>query len=97
MAADPPTNQDIRAVAVAGVGFFLDSYDIFAISLITTLLGVAFWSGERNAYGFGGNNGTIPDPVNQALKIATSAGIVIGQLVFGCKWRRSANRWQRRC
>ena len=30
----------VRAVAVAGVGFFLDSYDIFAINLVTTFLGV---------------------------------------------------------
>jgi MFS transporter, PHS family, inorganic phosphate transporter len=75
----------VRAVAVAGVGFFLDSYDIFAISLITTFLGLTFWSGppESAINGFGGNHGTLPTPVNTALKASTSAGIVVGQILFG--------------
>lgn len=70
---------------MAGVGFFLDSYDIFAISLVTTFLGLTFWSGPPSsaANGFGGNNGTLPSPVNQALKASTSGGIVIGQVLFG--------------
>lgn len=67
------------------MGFFLDSYDIFAINLITTLLGVVFWSGSpadaKN--GYGGNYGTLPTPVSQALKASTSGGIIIGQLLFG--------------
>lgn len=84
----------VRAVAVAGVGFFLDSYDIFAISMVTNLWGLVFWGGgDANAssavaataasYGYGSNHGTLPDPVNQAVKAATSAGIIMGQLVFG--------------
>lgn len=81
----PTPNTDVRAVLVAGVGFFLDSYDIFAINLITTLLGVVFWSGtpEQAMNGFGGNDGRLPTPVSQALKASTSAGMVIGQLFFG--------------
>ncbi|KAK8080593.1 Repressible high-affinity phosphate permease [Apiospora hydei] len=75
----------VRAVLVAGIGFFLDSYDIFAINLITTLLGVVFWHGppEKAANGYGGNYGTLPTPVSQALKASTSAGIVVGQILFG--------------
>ncbi|KAK2035008.1 H+ symporter [Colletotrichum zoysiae] len=75
----------IRAILVAGVGFFLDSYDIFAINLITTLLGVVFWQGppDEHTHGYGGNNGEMPSPVNSALKASTSAGIIIGQIVFG--------------
>ncbi|KXH31919.1 H+ symporter [Colletotrichum simmondsii] len=75
----------VRAILVAGVGFFLDSYDIFAINLITTLLGVVFWQGppESSAHGYGGNNGELPGPVNSALKASTSAGIIVGQIVFG--------------
>ena len=74
---------DVRAVLVAGVGFFLDSYDIFAINLVTTLLGVVFWSGDEKQDGFGGNGGQLPGPVNEALKAATTAGIVVGMLLFG--------------
>ncbi|KAJ8122219.1 hypothetical protein ONZ43_g1532 [Nemania bipapillata] len=75
----------VRAVLVAGIGFFLDSYDIFAINLVTTLLGVVFWQGAPGdtTNGYGGNNGVLPTPVSQALKTSTSAGIVIGQVVFG--------------
>ncbi|KAI0811610.1 major facilitator superfamily domain-containing protein [Xylaria sp. FL0064] len=75
----------VRAVLVAGIGFFLDSYDIFAINLVTLLLGVVFWQGspEDAIHGYGGNNGVLPTSVSQTLKTSTSAGIVIGQLVFG--------------
>src|SRR5208282_3307663 len=33
----------VRAVAVAGIGFFTDSYDIFAINLAIQTLGLTFW------------------------------------------------------
>ncbi|KAI1083545.1 phosphate permease [Whalleya microplaca] len=84
----------VRAVLVAGIGFFLDSYDIFAINLITTLLGVVFWHGspENASNGYGGNYGTLPTPVSQALKASTSAGIIVGQVLFG--WM--ADRFGRR-
>lgn len=82
----PFGSYHIRAILVAGVGFFLDSYDIFAINVITIWLGLAFWSGppEDAHNGFGGNYGALPTPVSQALKASTSAGIVIGMVVFGC-------------
>ncbi|UKZ82589.1 hypothetical protein TrVFT333_010381 [Trichoderma virens FT-333] len=73
----------VRAVLVAGAGFFLDSYDIFAINLITSLLGLVFYSGDTSFNGYGGNNGVLPDPVNQALKASTSGGIVLGMIIFG--------------
>jgi PHS family inorganic phosphate transporter-like MFS transporter len=73
----------VRAVLVAGVGFFLDSYDIFAINLITILLGVVFWGDPNPQNGFSGNDGYLPDRVNQAFKASTSAGIVVGMIVFG--------------
>lgn len=72
-------------MVVAGVGFFLDSYDIFSINFLMIYLGVVFWQGEPEsaANGFGGNHGQLPSAVNQSLKAATSAGIVIGQVLFG--------------
>ncbi|KUI55180.1 Repressible high-affinity phosphate permease [Cytospora mali] len=75
----------VRAVLVAGIGFFLDSYDIFAINLVTIFLGLVFWQGppEDARDGYGGNNGVLPDPVSQALKTSTSAGVIIGQVFFG--------------
>ncbi|KAF4611330.1 hypothetical protein G7Y89_g15683 [Cudoniella acicularis] len=74
----------VRAVTVAGIGFFTDSYDIFAINLITSLLGLVFWQGEPiSGSNYGGNNGVLPQAVNTALKAATSGGAVIGSMGFG--------------
>lgn len=61
---------------VAGAGFLLDSYNIFAINLITTLLGLVYYSDE-------GGNGHLPTTISQALKASTSAGIVVGMVLFG--------------
>jgi MFS transporter, PHS family, inorganic phosphate transporter len=73
---------DVRAILVAGVGFFLDSYDIFSINLITSLIGLVFWGGD-DADGDGEKDGLLPEPVNQALKASTSSGIIIGMILFG--------------
>jgi len=66
----------IRAILVAGIGFFTDSYDIFAISMVTIMLGVVYFHGAPN-------NGTINTNADTAIKVATSGGTVIGQLGFG--------------
>ncbi|CZT04794.1 related to high-affinity phosphate permease, phosphate-repressible [Rhynchosporium graminicola] len=74
----------IRAVTVAGIGFFTDSYDIFAINLVTSTLGMVFWQGPPIAgSNHGGNYGILPMQVNTAIKAATSGGAVVGQLGFG--------------
>jgi len=65
----------VRAIIVAGIGFFTDSYDIFAINLVDAMLGLVYWSDS--------NKGVIPDSSDTAIKVATSGGTVIGQLVFG--------------
>ncbi|KAJ9138945.1 Phosphate permease [Pleurostoma richardsiae] len=63
----------VRAIVVAGVGFFTDSYDIFVASLLTTMLGIVYFPGV----------GKMPTSSDTAIKLATSAGTVIGQLGFG--------------
>lgn len=67
----------VRAVVVAGVGFFTDSYDIFAINLASSMLGVVFWQDAAK------NPGKIPSTADTAIKVSTSGGTVIGQLLFG--------------
>lgn len=64
----------IRAILVAGIGFFTDSYDIFSISMVTVMLGVVYWQS---------NKGVIDNNADTAIKVATSGGTVIGQLGFG--------------
>ncbi|OTA69442.1 phosphate permease [Hypoxylon sp. EC38] len=63
----------VRACVVAGIGFFTDSYDIFAVSLLNTMLGIVYYPGK----------GQLPTSSDNAIKLSTSAGTVIGQLVFG--------------
>jgi PHS family inorganic phosphate transporter-like MFS transporter len=84
----------VRAVVVAGAGFFTDAYDvclsrqavtgrsadsviskIYAINLTTAMLGLVYWQHSHN--------GTMPSSSETAIKVATSVGAVIGQLVFG--------------
>jgi PHS family inorganic phosphate transporter-like MFS transporter len=69
----------IRAIVVAGIGFFTDAYDIFAINFVTPMLGVVYWQGSK----FGKNEGKIPSNSDTAIKVATSGGTVIGQVAFG--------------
>jgi PHS family inorganic phosphate transporter-like MFS transporter len=64
----------IRACVVAGVGFFTDSYDIFAVGLLTTMLGIVYWPQSK---------GAMPTNSDTAIKVATSAGTVVGQFGFG--------------
>jgi MFS transporter, PHS family, inorganic phosphate transporter len=74
----------VRAVVVAGIGFFTDSYDIFAINLVTATLGMVYWQGPPiQGSNMGGNNGNLPQNVTTAIKAATSGGAVVGQLGFG--------------
>ncbi|OAK95899.1 phosphate permease [Phaeosphaeriaceae sp. SRC1lsM3a] len=61
----------VRAILVAGTGFFTDSYDIFCVSLLTTMLGIVY------------HKGALTTPQDTAIKLATSAGTVIGQVGFG--------------
>ncbi len=56
-----------------GVGFFTDSYDIFTASMLTIMLGIVYYPGV----------GTMPTSSDNAIKLATSAGTVVGQLGFG--------------
>lgn len=67
----------VRAIVVAGVGFFTDSYDIFAINLASAMLGIVFWQDAKT------NTGKIPSAADTAIKVSTSGGTVIGQLLFG--------------
>jgi len=58
-------------VAVAGLGFFTDSYILFASNAITPMLAYTWW------------NGATDSSHDLALNLATLGGCVIGQLLFG--------------
>lgn len=67
----PGTRSKWLTSRITQIGFFTDSYDIFAIGLVTSLLGVVYFGGK------------IPDADDTAIKVATSAGTVAGQVGFG--------------
>ena len=62
---------------MAGIGFFTDAYDIFAINLVTAMLGVVYWHTAKS------KPGIIPEHSDTAIKVATSGGTVLGQVGFG--------------
>jgi MFS transporter, PHS family, inorganic phosphate transporter len=67
----------VRAIVVAGIGFFTDAYDIFAINLVTAMLGIVYWQDAKS------KPGQIPSSSDTAIKVATSGGTVMGQVGFG--------------
>ncbi|CEI85793.1 Putative Phosphate:H symporter [Rhizopus microsporus] len=64
----------IRACIVSGIGFFTDAYDIFAINLVSAMIGFVY---------FQENGNKTPYNVDTAIKVSCSVGTVVGQLLFG--------------
>ncbi|QRV82161.1 Sugar (and other) transporter [Ceratobasidium sp. AG-Ba] len=62
----------LKACLVAGVGFFTDAYDVFAITIAATMIGIVY-----------GRNGVLNPSQDLGLKVATPIGTLIGQLLFG--------------
>ncbi|BGP40377.1 hypothetical protein JCM10449v2_004339 [Rhodotorula kratochvilovae] len=65
----------VKACAVAGVGFFTDAYDIFAINLAAGMIGYV--------YNMHSHKGALTANQDLGLKIATPVGTLIGQVLFG--------------
>ncbi|OAL36319.1 phosphate:H+ symporter [Fonsecaea nubica] len=64
----------VRAILVAGTGFLTDSYDIFAINLVSDMIGFCYFPKHGNK---------IPQVDDTLIKVMTSVGTIIGQLFFG--------------
>lgn len=62
----------VKVCLVAGVGFFTDAYDLFAINIASTMLG--------QVYGAGGKLNPNQD---LGVKVASPVGTLVGQLLFG--------------
>jgi MFS transporter, PHS family, inorganic phosphate transporter len=67
-----------RAIVIAGMGFFTDAYDLFAISLITKLLGRIYYSDPTFE-----SPSTLPANVSMAVYSVALCGTLMGQLFFG--------------
>ncbi|KIK62381.1 hypothetical protein GYMLUDRAFT_41813 [Collybiopsis luxurians FD-317 M1] len=63
----------VKVCFVAGVGFFTDAYDIFAINIASTMLG----------YVYASNHKSLSTNAGLGVKVATPVGTLVGQLLFG--------------
>lgn len=62
---------------VAGIGFFTDSYDIFAISIAAIMIGHIY-----------GPDGTLTPNQELGVKVALPVGTFVGQLLVDPWWAR---------
>ncbi|KAF7312350.1 Inorganic phosphate transporter [Mycena indigotica] len=67
----------VKVCLVAGVGFFTDAYDIFAINFASTMLGYVYGHGTATKAGKLNANQDL------GVKVATPVGTLVGQLLFG--------------
>ncbi|KAF7317202.1 Inorganic phosphate transporter [Mycena chlorophos] len=67
----------LKVTVVAGVGFFTDAYDIFAINFASTMLGYVY--GHSTAT----TTGQLTPNQDLGIKVATPVGTLFGQLFFG--------------
>ncbi|KAJ3877204.1 major facilitator superfamily domain-containing protein [Lentinula edodes] len=63
----------VKVCFVAGVGFFTDAYDIFAINIASTMLG----------YVYDPKHKSLSTNAGLGVKVATPVGTLVGQLLFG--------------
>ncbi|KAJ2787224.1 hypothetical protein GGI15_000885 [Coemansia interrupta] len=68
----------VKACLVAGVGFFTDSYDIFAINLCSLIMGYVYYASAE-----GDAKNTTPTNIDMWIKGATQLGCIFGQFIFG--------------
>jgi len=66
------TYPEIKLLGIAGVGFFLDAYDLFIINPVATMLQYRLYGGQA-----------IPAGLQGFLKAGANIGSVIGQFAFG--------------
>ncbi|TCD63062.1 hypothetical protein EIP91_006049 [Steccherinum ochraceum] len=63
---------EIKLLAIAGVGFFLDAYDLFIINPVSTMLQYRLYGGKQ-----------IPAGLQGVLKASANIGALFGQFGFG--------------
>ncbi|KAK1419419.1 hypothetical protein QVD17_28586 [Tagetes erecta] len=69
----------VKAIVIAGMGFFTDAYDLFCISTVSKLLGRLYFPDHSTDQG----PGTLPTGINNMVTGVALVGTFLGQLVFG--------------
>ncbi|XVF50939.1 hypothetical protein PTKIN_Ptkin04bG0144100 [Pterospermum kingtungense] len=68
----------IKAIVIAGMGFFTDAYDLFCITAVSKLLGRLYYYDLRH-----NNPGKLPHQINNLVTGVALFGTLSGQLFFG--------------
>ncbi|KAH8083788.1 phosphate transporter [Cristinia sonorae] len=66
------TIPELKLLGIAGIGFFLDAYDLFVINPVATMLQYRLYGGNP-----------LPPGLEGFVKAGANIGSVIGQFVFG--------------
>ncbi|KAF7437379.1 hypothetical protein PC9H_004218 [Pleurotus ostreatus] len=66
------TRTEVKLLGIAGVGFFLDAYDLFIINPVATMLQYRLYGGH-----------SLPPNLEGLLKASANIGSVVGQFAFG--------------
>ncbi|GLB45269.1 putative sugar (and other) transporter [Lyophyllum shimeji] len=66
------TRTELKLLGIAGVGFFLDAYDLFVINPVATMLQYRLYGGKH-----------LPPNLEGFMKAGANIGSVIGQFAFG--------------
>ncbi|KAJ2963042.1 hypothetical protein NUW54_g14304 [Trametes sanguinea] len=64
--------REVKLLGIAGVGFFLDAYDLFIINPVATMLQYRLYGGKD-----------LPPGLEGFIKAGANIGSVIGQFAFG--------------
>ncbi|KAI0665884.1 MFS general substrate transporter [Trametes maxima] len=64
--------REVKLLGIAGVGFFLDAYDLFIINPVATMLQYRLYGGH-----------SLPPGLEGFIKAGANIGSVIGQFAFG--------------
>ncbi|CAL4955343.1 unnamed protein product [Urochloa decumbens] len=75
----------MKAIVIAGMGFFTDAYDLFCISTVSKLLGRLYYPDENINWSDASKSkpGTLPVGINNLVIGVALVGTLMGQLVFG--------------
>jgi MFS transporter, PHS family, inorganic phosphate transporter len=68
-----PTVAEVKLIGIAGVGFFMDAYDLFIINMVVPILQSVYFNNKTIPWGLKGG----------VLKAAANIGNVFGQVGFG--------------
>ncbi|PIL29824.1 MFS general substrate transporter [Ganoderma sinense ZZ0214-1] len=73
----------VKVAFVSGAGFFTDAYDIFAINIVSVMLGYLYGAEHGTSDSETISSRSLSTGQELGIKIATPVGVLLGQLLFG--------------